>query len=76
MHCSLFKVKKDDCFPIAALLKIAHAIPHVGLHLNKRTFLQSVRDNANKQKKTNSCSSCIYTNTHIYTELLLILSLL
>ena len=30
---------KDVCFPIAALLKIAHAIPHVGLNWEKKTDL-------------------------------------
>ena len=36
VHCSFFKVKEDVFFTIAALLKIAHAIPHVGLQLKKK----------------------------------------
>ena len=39
LHCNFSKVKKDVFFPIAVLLEIAHAIPHVGLNLKKKTDL-------------------------------------
>ena len=36
LHRSFFEVKKDVCTPIAAWLKIAHAIPQVGFNLKKK----------------------------------------
>ena len=65
LHFSIFKVKKDIFFPIAAFLEIAHTWDYIK---KKQIFLHSVRENASKQKKR-FLGPFVYTHTNTYMHI-------